>query len=76
LLLLLLLIQSLCCIWGQFRQRFTSFHVRRSEKLKKDSQVVSIFYTFGICTRKSCAQNVDEIDSPAIIKIIVEFKTA
>jgi len=51
-------------IWGQFHQHSTSsFYVYRSQKSKKDSQVVSLFCTFGICAPKSCTKNVDEIDT-------------
>jgi len=32
-------------------------------KAQKDSQVVNLFCTFGICTHKSCLLNVDEIDT-------------
>ncbi len=32
-----------------------SFYARRSRKCKKDSQVVSLFYAFGIWVRKSCS---------------------
>ncbi len=50
-------------IWCQFHQHSTSsFYASRSQKRKKDSPVVSIFYAFGICSCKSCPQNVDEID--------------
>jgi hypothetical protein len=48
---------------AQFHQRsMYSFYARRSQKRKKDSQVVNLFYTFGICERKSCTKNIDEID--------------
>ncbi len=40
---------------AQFHQRSTySFYARRSQKRKKDSQVVNLFYTFGIYERNSC----------------------
>ncbi len=47
---------------AQFHQRsMYSFYARRSQKRKKDSQVVNLFYAFGIYERKSCTKNVDEI---------------
>jgi len=40
---------------AQFHQRSTfSFYMRRSQKRKTDSQVVNLFYAFGIYERKSC----------------------
>jgi len=40
--------------WAQFHQRSTySFYALRSQKHKKDNQVVNLFYTFGIYERKS-----------------------
>jgi hypothetical protein len=51
-------------IWAQFYQRSMSrFYARRFQKRKKDSQVVNLFYAFGIYERKSCTLNVDEIDT-------------
>ena len=40
-----------------------SFYVRISQKRKKDLQLHCLFYAFGLCARKSCMQNVDEIDT-------------
>jgi len=40
---------------AQFHQRSRySFYKRRSQKGKKDSQVVNLFYTLRIYKRKSC----------------------
>jgi len=40
---------------GQFHQHSTySFYALRCQKRKKDSQVVNLFYAFGIYERKSC----------------------
>jgi hypothetical protein len=40
----------------QFHQCSTSsFYVLRSQKRKKDSQVVNLFCAFGICACKSCS---------------------
>jgi len=36
---------------------------------KKDSQVVSLFYAFGICARKSCLKNIDEINTSGVVFI-------
>ncbi len=48
---------------AQFHQSSRySFYASRSQKRKKDSQVVILFYAFGIYQHKSCTQNVDEID--------------
>jgi len=50
--MLALLVQG---IWAQFHQRsLYSFYAHRSQKRKKDSQVVNLFYAFGIYERKSC----------------------
>ena len=49
--------------WAQFHQCPTySFYAHRSGKHKKDSQVVNLFYAFGIYERKGSTLNVDEID--------------
>jgi len=49
--------------WCQFHQHFThSFYTRRSQKRKNDSQVVSLFYTLGICVHKSFAHKMFDID--------------
>jgi len=41
-------------IWGQFNQNFTSsFYAWRSQMCKNDSQVVNLFYAFGIYKSKS-----------------------
>jgi len=51
----------------QFHQRSTnSFYACRSQKSRKVSQVVSLYCAFRICECKSCAQNVDEIDTRTI----------
>jgi len=40
---------------GRFHQHFLwSFYALRSKKCKKYGQAVSLFYSFGICTRNSC----------------------
>ncbi len=50
--------------WGQFHQHsMSSFYTPRSQKRKKDSQVGSLFYPFGIYEHKSWAWNIDEIDT-------------
>ena len=42
-------------VWAQFHQRSTySFYACRSQKRKKDSQVVNHFYDFGIYEHKIC----------------------
>ncbi len=52
---------------GQFHQQSTSsFYASRSRKRKKDSQGVNLLCAFGICARKSCSQNVDEIDTMSL----------
>jgi len=49
--------------WGRFHQHFTpSFYTHRSQKRQKYSQVVSLFFPFGICFCKRFASNVGEID--------------
>ncbi len=40
----------------------TAFTLEDPKKRKKDSQVVNLFYAFGIYERKSCRYNVDEIE--------------
>ncbi len=49
---------------SQFHQHFmSSFYTHRSQKRKKDSQVVSLFLCFwDLHAPKSCSFNVDEID--------------
>ncbi len=41
----------------------SSFYTRIPQMRKKDLQFYCLFYTFGICMRKSCSQNVAEIDT-------------
>ncbi len=49
--------------WGQFHQQFTSsFYSSRSRKHKNGCQFISLCCAFGIFVRKSCLQNVGEID--------------
>jgi len=49
--------------WGRIPQHLTqSVYAHRSQKCKNDSQVISLFGAFGIYGRKSCSENVDEID--------------
>jgi len=51
------------CQYVNFTNMFkSSFYVCRSQKSKKILKTWLDFYTFGICKRKSCAWNVDEID--------------
>jgi len=50
--------------WGQFHQHAYKQLLRaKIPKAQKDSQVISVFCAFGICPRKSCLQNVGEIDT-------------
>ncbi len=50
--------------WGQFHQgSMRSFYARRSQKRKNSVKTLVSFYDFGIHTRKSCAKNIDEIDT-------------
>jgi len=45
--------------WCQFHQGSTwSFYLHRSQKRKKDTKVVSLFCSFGICVCKSRSWNV------------------
>jgi len=45
--------------WFNF---INSFQTHRSQKPKTDWRLDCIFCAFGICVRKSCSLNIDEID--------------
>ncbi len=50
-------------IMGWFHQRFTlSFYRRRSQKHKKDCQVISHFVLLGSAYSKAASKHADEID--------------
>ena len=58
---------------GQFHQRTrSSFYASRSQKHEKDSQVKQLFSAFGICSHKSCLQNVGEIDPNVNFRALLE----
>jgi len=51
-------------IWAQFHQHSTySFYACRSQKRQTTLLTWLSFCAFGICVRKSCMYNVDEIDT-------------
>jgi hypothetical protein len=52
----------------QFHQHsMYSFYACRSQKRKNSVKLSVSFYAFGIRARKSCAKNVDEIDTHSLI---------
>jgi len=42
-------------------------------KAQKDTNDLTVFYAFGIFARKSCTQNIREIDHRSQILLFVEF---
>jgi len=60
--------KELICIWkwshtNQFHQHFMhSFYAGRSQKRKKYSQAINLFWAFGIFAPKGLRKCVDEID--------------
>ena len=54
--------------WGRFHQHFrSSFYTRRSQKLKKDSQVKQLFALSGSAGVKAVHEHVDEIDPSHLV---------
>jgi len=54
---------SLCKVYAKL------LHVQ-NQKAQKDSQVNSVFCTFGICTFKNCSKNVGEINLPLLSSLL------